>query len=152
MNAKEIADKQAIDDVAGQFFAAFTNVENKAADLGKLRTLFLPSCVIVKTCGPSPTVYSLDQFIAPREKLLSGGRLVNFSEAEVAEQTFVFGGIAQRCCSYKKSGVLDGQEFEATGMKLIHLVKIGDDWKISSVIWDDERDGIRIPEQYTSTE
>ena len=148
MNIDETAEKRAIDTVVSQFFAAFNNVDNKEVDLSNLRALFVPGAVIVKICGSPPVVYSLDEFIAPRQKLLVDGELVNFSEAEMWGDTIIFGSIAQRFCSYRKSGVLCGGPFVANGMKSIQLVKTEDGWKISSVIWDDERDGVVVPSEY----
>jgi hypothetical protein len=150
MNVDETAEKRAVDTVVRKFFAIFTNADRSEVDLSKLGALFVPGCVIVKTCGSSPIVYSLAEFIAPRQKLLSDGQLVNFSEAEVWGETLVFGSIAQRFCSYRKSGVQCGDPFEAMGMKSIQLVKTEDGWKISSVIWDDERDGVVVPPKYAA--
>jgi hypothetical protein len=152
LTVDETVEKRAINTVVGEFFAAFTNVDDSEVDLSNLRALFVPGCVIVKTCGLSPSVYSLEEFITPRQKLLGDGQLVNFSEAEVWEKTFVFGSIAQRFCSYRKSGVQCGDPFDAMGMKSIQLVKTEDGWKISSVIWDDERDGVVVPPKYTSAD
>jgi hypothetical protein len=146
----ETVEQRAIDTVVRQFFAAFSNADHNEVDLSSLHTLFVPGCVIIKTCGLSPIVYSLAEFIAPRQKLLADGQLVEFSEVEVWGDTIVFGSIAQRFCSYRKSGVLCGDPFEAMGMKSFQLIKTEDGWKISSVIWDDERDGVVVPPKYAS--
>jgi hypothetical protein len=37
--------------------------------------------------------------------------------------------------------VLDGERFEAKGMKCLQFVKSSGRWLLSSVAWDDERDG-----------
>ncbi len=147
----EATEKSAIDAVVRKFFTTFTNTDGKEADLSILHTLCVPGCVIVKTCGETPTVNCLADFIAPRQDLLSSGKLANFSEAEVWENTQIFGSIAQRFCSYEKSGDHCGDRFDAMGMKSIQLVKTDDGWRISSVIWDDERDGVMIPPEFTST-
>lgn len=143
------ADKRAIDAVVGRFFGVFTNKNAEVVDLDTLREICLPDCVVIKTCGEPPASYGLSGFIAPRQKLLSEGGLVNFSEKEIWEKTEIFGSIAQRFCLYEKSGVLLGDRFEATGMKSIQLVKDVAGWRISSVAWDDERDGVSIPAKYT---
>ena len=59
MLGDEAADKQEIDLVVSQFFAVFNNQGGKTASLDDLNELFVPGCVIVKTCGTSPIVYSL---------------------------------------------------------------------------------------------
>ena len=85
------------------------------------------------------------EFIAPREKLLNSGSLVDFEEREIRETTRIFGDVAQRFSHYRKSGVLDGTPFETHGMKSLQFVRTQDGWRISSLIWDDEREGLEIP-------
>ncbi|MFT5501587.1 MAG: hypothetical protein ACI88G_001725 [Woeseiaceae bacterium] len=145
MNEFYDVDKSAIDLVVNRFFSAFTNVDGKIVDLEDLANIFLPGGVIVKTCGESPAVCNLAEFIAPRRELLNGGDLQNFSEEEVWERTDIVGSVAQRLCVYTKSGVLSGQKFTSKGMKSIQLIKTEAGWKISSVAWDDEREGFSVP-------
>lgn len=139
------ADKTAIDRVVSCLFACFDNKGGKIANLGGLPDIFMPDGVVVKTCGEPPAALNLAEFVAPRDALLNGGDLVDFSEQELWEKTDVFGSVAHRLCLYRKSGVLSGKPFETQGMKSIQLVKTESGWKISSLIWDDERPGISVP-------
>ncbi len=148
MSGNQESEKQQIDQVVSRFFAVFDNREGRSASLDDLNELFTPGCVIVKTCGAPPVVYSLAEFIAPRQRLLNEGQLVEFSEEEVWERTSIFGSIAQRFCSYRKSGVDSGNRFEARGMKSLQLVNTETGWRICSVVWDDERDGVVLPPSY----
>ena len=138
------ADREAIADLVGAFFAAFTSGPDSAARLDRLRSLFLPEAVIVATCGREPTVYGVDSFIAPRQALLSGGTLVDFHEWELRGHTEIFGDIAQHFGSYAKAGVQDGTPFTGRGMKTLQLVRTSAGWRISAAAWDDERDGLEI--------
>jgi hypothetical protein len=139
------ANKAAIDQVVSILFSSFDNRHGKTADLDSLSDIFLPNGVIVKTCGEPPTICNLADFIAPRESLLNGGELEDFSEEEIWERTDIFGSVAQRFCLYKKSGVLAGEKFETRGMKSIQLVNTESGWKIAALAWDDERSGVRVP-------
>ncbi len=123
------------------FFAAFTSGPDLEARMDGLRSLFLPAAVIVRTCGGEPTVYGVEDFIAPRRALLSNGTLVDFREWQTDGQTEVFGDIAQHWCSYAKAGIQDGVPFTGRGMKTIQFVRTMDGWRISAASWDDERDG-----------
>jgi hypothetical protein len=138
------ADRTAIAGIVRTFFAAFTSGPDVGDRLGALREAFLPEAVIIRTCGGEPTVYDPDSFIAPRQALLSGGALVDFSEWELSGRTEVFGDIAQHFCSYAKAGVQDGIPFAARGMKTLQFVRTSDGWRISAAAWDDERDGLTI--------
>ncbi|MFF2406329.1 DUF4440 domain-containing protein [Streptomyces sp. NPDC058092] len=128
--------KTEIDSVTAEFFGAFDNRGGKAADVARIRRLVLPNGVIVKT-APEFTVYTVDEFIEPRRRLLSDGRLVGFYEWETSERTEVAGDIASRFGEYRKSGVLDGEPFEGGGTKTIQFVRTSDGWRITAIAWYD---------------
>jgi hypothetical protein len=134
-------DKQAIDALTKAFFGVFSNRGGKRAELDVLYELCIAEAIIIQTGADAPTIYNLREFIEPRARLLNEGRLREFFEEELAERTDIFGSVAQRFCSYGKSGVLDGEPFEAKGMKCLQFVKSSGRWLISAVAWDDERDG-----------
>ncbi|MFE1292252.1 DUF4440 domain-containing protein [Streptomyces sp. NPDC058751] len=125
-----------IDALTAEFFGAFDNRSGKAADVARIRRLVLPDGVIVKT-GPEFTVYTVDEFIEPRLRLLSDGRLVEFSEWETSERTEIAGDIASRISGYRKSGILDGEPFEGGGTKTIQYVRAPEGWRITAVAWYD---------------
>ena len=142
---EQVDDKRTIDAVVRAFFAVFDNRHGRRPALEALHDLCVAQCVIVKATTDGPVLYDLAGFIAPREKLLCSGELVDFHEEEIWDRTDVFGGIGQRLSVYRKSGTLSGDAFVTKGMKSIQLVKTGSDWKISAVAWDDERAGLAIP-------
>lgn len=132
-------DKDEIDRITARFFASFTSVDSGSVDLTPLRALFIPHAVITKTCDEEFATYDLESFVAPREALLNGGELVNFSEVECSETTQIFGNIAQRWSGYKKQGRLRGENFRGEGMKSLQFVRTVNGWRLSAVAWDDAR-------------
>ena len=128
----------AIDDVTRVFFAAFTNREGISPAVDDLYRLFLPQAVITKRTGTVCEIYNLSQFVEPRRKLLTDGSLVDFSEEEVEARTEIFGGIAQRWCTYRKAGVLNGRPFTGRGTKTIQFIQLEGAWRISALAWEDE--------------
>ncbi|MFE2548058.1 DUF4440 domain-containing protein [Streptomyces sp. NPDC059355] len=129
--------KGEIDALTDEFFGAFDNRGGKTADVARIRRLVLPGGVIVKTGPPELTVYTVDEFIEPRRKLLNDGRLVEFSEWETSERTDIAGDIASRFGEYRKSGILDGEPFEGRGTKTIQFVRTPDGWRIAAFSWYD---------------
>jgi hypothetical protein len=138
------ADRAEIAGLVRTFFAAFTSGPDCAGRLDALRQAFLPEAVIVRTCGGPPAVYDVDGFLTPRQALLTGGTLVDFTEWELSGRTEVFGDIAQHFCGYAKSGVQDGIPFTGRGMKTLQFVRTPAGWRISAAAWDDERNGLSI--------
>lgn len=129
--------KRAIDDLASAFFSVFDNRENKTPDLSCLDQMFTERAIITKRDGDRLDIMSLDEFVAPRQDLLTRGRLVDFHEWEVEARTFVDGGMATRICSYLKEGVMNGEPFSGGGTKSIQFVRIAEGWRIGSVLWED---------------
>ncbi|AYC41414.1 MULTISPECIES: nuclear transport factor 2 family protein [Streptomyces] len=128
--------KSEIDAVTAEFFGAFDNRGGRTADVGRVRRLVLPEGVIVKT-GPEYTVYTVEGFIEPRLRLLTEGRLVEFSEWETSDRTDIVGDIASRVGTYRKSGILDGEPFDGGGTKTIQFVRTPQGWRIAALAWYD---------------
>lgn len=141
------ADQAALDALTARLYAAFTNANGLIPDLDALREVFLPECIITKAVEPGAQVQDLDAFIAQRRPLLTTGRLVEFTERETAAAMWACGNIAGRCSLYEKSGVLDGTAFRTRGIKNLQFVRLEGRWWLSALAWDDEREGVSIPDR-----
>jgi hypothetical protein len=132
------ADKNEIDSLTNQFFDLFTNHGGRIPDLSRINDLFIPQGIVIKNVGGNSEIFSLSTFITPRQKLLTDGTLSDFQERELTERTDIAGTIAQRFCTYTKSGKLQGKVFENQGVKTLQFIKMNNTtWKISAVAWDD---------------
>ena len=137
--------KAEIDRLTDSFFALFSNRDG-APDLGGIFDLFVPNGLITKCTGRDPEISTLHEFIAPRRELLTNGSMTEFSESETSEHTQIFGNIAQRLSTYQKSGRLEGVLFSTRGVKTFQFARTRAGWRILSVTWDDEREGLAIEE------
>lgn len=114
---------------------------------GRLLELFRPDGVLVRAGGEDPPAWPVRRFVADREQALAQGRQTRFVEQEQSSCTDVFGAVAHRLSVYAKSGVLDGEPFSARGVISTQLVHAQGRWQISSMVWDDERPGVALPEE-----
>jgi hypothetical protein len=74
-----------------------------------------------------------------------------FFETGVANQVEQFGNIAHVFSTYESRHEKGGQPF-AKGINSIQLVKLGDRWWVASIMWDQERPGLTIPEKYQKSD
>ncbi|MEV0124712.1 DUF4440 domain-containing protein [Streptomyces sp. NPDC050703] len=126
-----------IDTLTAEFFGSFDNRDGGTADVARLRRLMLPGGVIAVT-APAYRVFTVEEFIGPREELLAeGGRVREFHEWEVSARTDIHGDIASRFGEYAKAGIMDGKPFEGGGMKTIQFVRTPEGWRISAFAWHD---------------
>ncbi|WP_299444237.1 hypothetical protein [uncultured Aquimarina sp.] len=130
-------DKEQIDLLTKRFFDLFTNTDDKIPNVKALKSFFIKEGIIINNSFENPLIYNLDNFITPREEILTNGTLTDFREHEISEKTEIFRNIAQRFCHYKKSGKLNEKPFTSEGMKTIQFIKTANQWKISSVTWSD---------------
>jgi hypothetical protein len=142
--AGDAEDKMAIDLLVRDFFMLFSVPAGIKADLSAIYKLFIPEGIIIKNVGEQFETYTLQQFIAPREELFDSGTLKDFKEEELFEKTDIFGNIAQRLCLYKKTGLMNGTFFQTHGVKSLQFVKTVSGWRLSALIWDDEREGLTV--------
>jgi hypothetical protein len=70
----------------------------------------------------------------------------DFFEIETARRIDLFGNIAQVWSAYEARRALDDAEPERRGINSIQLLKDPDrGWRIVSMIWDNEREGVALP-------
>lgn len=142
----ETCTSSAVSAVIEKFLSAFISGPEVVQRAELLREVLLPEAVIVRTCGQQPAIYSVEDFIRPRVELLSSDRFEDFREWLVASQVEVFGDIAQAWCWYSKSWTETGEKHLEHGMKTVHLIRVGTEWRISAMAWDDERPGLKLPD------
>jgi hypothetical protein len=73
-------DKCRIDELTAEFFRLFSPTPGATVSLQRIHDLFIPQGIIVRTCGPDTEVFSIAEFIKPRELLFNDGSLVDFCE------------------------------------------------------------------------
>ncbi len=131
-------DKLQINEISKSFFELFSNTNNRKPDINLLKNICIRDIAIISKVDDKHTVYNLNSFIEPRQKMLTDGTLTEFEESEINDQTKICNNIAQRYSEYLKNGILEGKLFKKKGHKFFQFIKINEEWKISSVIWEDE--------------
>ena len=124
--------------ITARFYAVFDNRNNKGPHLDLLSELCIENIVILKNSGQVTESFNLNTFIPPREKILTDGTLTDFTEEEISGQNIVERSLAHRTSYYFKSGILNGKKFESKGTKFLSFAKVNNEWKLVSVLWEDE--------------
>lgn len=130
-------DEAAIGESVAAFYATFDNRGGRVPDEARLRAAVSPTARITRVTPAGADSWDLGAFLEPRLELLTGGRLQEFHEWEVTARTVGGERIASRWSEYAKAGVMDGVRFQGGGRKVIQLLRQGDGWLISSVLWED---------------
>jgi hypothetical protein len=73
-----------------------------------------------------------------------------FYESEVAHRVETFGAIAHVFSTYE-SRRAPGEKPFARGINSFQLVKTSAGWKIMTIFWDAEREGLTVPDKYLTS-
>lgn len=121
-------------------------------DWDAIRHYYHPQARLVRTGvnpdgSPFVSVFSLDEYIQNVREMLDG---VRFSEVEVAQESVVFGNVARLTSVYEYTRESGQVTVRGRGVNFFTLVKEGEQWRIMSIVWDNERPGLSLPpEVYT---
>ena len=140
--------KAEIETFTAAFFRAVSFGDGETPPYANLYDIFIESGQIIKNSSSSPEIYTVRQFIEPRQRIVESGELKSFRESETAEITEIFGNVAHRLSVYEKHGLSASSTIEGRGVISIQFIATPTGWKISAMAWDDERPGLTISERY----
>lgn len=146
-NSYTTPDAQAIKKAVDSAYAAISFNKGEEPRYDSIKNYFIPKAHLISLRGDSMQVMSLDQFVYLYRTFIQSDSVTMFHEKEIYGKTEQFGNIASRISTYKTYlNTMDKPE--ERGVNSFQLVKTPQGWKVSSIIWDVERKGLRIPAYY----
>jgi len=136
-----------IDELTEALYSCISFRKEERPDLHRLKGLFIDEGMLINN-NDDPLIFSIHQFVDAIDCQISAGSLTSFSEREVAERTEIFGEIAHRFSTYEVRFDPEDADPISIGINSIQLVKVEGSWRVSCLVWNDEREGRRIPERY----
>lgn len=141
-------DLKLIDNLTAELYNAICFEVGVHPPMERLTKLFIPTANMIRNDGDSPEVMTVDDFIKSYTDRISDGTIKSFYEGELNHITEIFGKIAHRFSVYETKFDLANPEPFSIGINSIQFIKIGDDWKISSIVWNNQNDTNKIPDKY----
>ena len=134
-------------DVTAALYAVVSSTPGQR-DWESIRDLYHPDARLVRT-GVDDTgavfasAMSFDDYQADVEAKLSN---VAFSEIEIAHDVTIVGNVAQVASVYEFQFESPDERREGRGINFFTFVFDGNRWQIMSIVWDNERSGVSLPE------
>lgn len=121
-------------------------------DWDAIRHYYHPEARLVRTGvnpdgSPFVSVFSLDTYIENVRQVLDG---VRFSEVEVAQESVVFGNVARLTSVYEYTRQSATETVRGRGVNFFTLVHDAGQWRVMSIVWDNERPGLALPPEVYS--
>jgi hypothetical protein len=144
------ADTDSVETVTAAIYSSISGPAGPR-DWDRFRALFIDDARLismrVSADGPSPNVMTPQQFAA---RAGANSAANGFFESEVARRVERFGNIAHVFSTYE-SRRAPGEKPFARGINSFQLAKVGNAWKVVTILWDQEREAAPLPEKYLST-
>jgi len=115
-----------------------------------LKEIFIPTANMIRNDGTSPEIMTVDDFIKSYTARISDRTIKSFYEGELNHITEIFGKIAHRFSTYETKFDLSDPKPFSIGINSIQFIKIGENWKISGIVWNNQTDTNVIPDKYLS--
>jgi hypothetical protein len=121
-------------------------------DWDGIRHYYHPEARLVRTGinpdgSPFVSVFTLDTYIENVRQVLEG---VRFSEVEVAQESVVFGNVARLTSVYEYTRQTANETTRGRGVNFFTLVHQDGQWRVMSIVWDNERPGLSLPPEVYS--
>ena len=140
------SDAVSIDSVIRAMYVTISGAAGQPRQWERDRALHHPKALLIPARqakgGPAGGVFSFDEFVASRAPFLEAN---DFYEIEIARREFRFGAIAH-VLSFYEARKAPGGELLRRGVNSIQLMHDGERWWVMSVLWDNEREGVRLPD------
>ncbi len=142
------ADSIAIDQLTAKLYNCICFEVGGYPPVDNLKGLFLPTARMIRNDGEQPEIMAVDEFISSYKSRIDDGTIKSFYEGELHEITEIFGKIAHRFSTYETKFDLTKDEPFNIGINSIQYIKIDGEWKISSIVWNNQTEDLKIPERY----
>ncbi|MEQ7873213.1 hypothetical protein ABDK56_04305 [Sphingomonas sp. ASV193] len=127
------ADLVAIDATIKATYSVISGPAGQKRDFDRMRSLFAPNALLRVITPKGIRGGSLDDYISKSGPILEKE---GFYERELGRRTEVYGNLAHAWSSY--DGHTASGSFHERGINSFQLVKIDGQWKVASILWQEE--------------
>ncbi|MFD2872232.1 hypothetical protein ACFS5N_07130 [Mucilaginibacter ximonensis] len=138
----------AIDTLTDDFYKTISFKNSVTPDVTTLHSIFHGAGLMVNNTAQEAVLYTAESFVQDIESRIALGEIAQFTQREIYSRTELFGKVAQRISVYEYSFYDYEQDRNPRGINFIQYVKIGENWNITSMVWNDENEDYQIPEDY----
>ena len=155
--AKNIGDVDTVDHIIASLYDVISGPPTKQRDWDRFRSLFLPDGRLapirpdVAATADKPArkadaaILTPDMYVERDDPYF---KREGFFERGIANRVEEFGNLVHVWSTYESRHAKSDAKPFARGINSIQLVHVQGRYWIASIMWDDERPGLRLPEKY----
>lgn len=139
---------QEIDHLTEKFYESISFNTEHFPNFDQLQELFYGSGKLINNNFDRPVDFTVQTFAHAMMGQIEAGNAVHLAQQEISDSTEVFGNMAQRISVYEYNASLHPTKAWKRGVNFIQYIFADGQWLITSMIWKDENDDLKIPESY----
>ena len=128
---------KAVNATISKLFDAISFEQGSPPNMHKIKDLFIEGGFLINYNEEAPQIFRVEEFINHFNELFEQGQITGLEDREVHHKTKIYDRIAHRYSFYEARMSPDQEPF-AVGINSIQLIKIGENWKVSSMAWNDD--------------
>jgi len=133
-----------IDRLISDTYAVISGPAGQKRDFDKMRSQFAPDALLRVITPEGLRGGTIDNYIEKSGPILEKE---GFFETELGRRTEVYGNLAHVWSSY--DGRTESGSFHERGINSFQLVKIDGQWKVASILWQEESNATPLPDDMT---
>ena len=131
---------EAVNATIEKLFNAISFEKGTTPSIHEIKHLFINGGLLINYNEEQPQTFTVEAFVEHFKKLCEERILEGLEDREVHHKTKVYDRIAHRY-SFYEARVTPTEDPFAVGVNSIQLIKEGEHWKVSSMIWNDDARG-----------
>jgi len=143
-----VPDDKAITKAVYDTYTSITFKKGEAPNYEAIKTHFIPQAQLINCSTDTAQVSTINQFVYMFRTFVEADTVYAYSEKETFGKNEQFGKVAQRISSYKAVTNSKKENSTETGVNSFQLIKTPSGWKVSSITWDVEKKGLKVPGYY----
>jgi hypothetical protein len=153
--APPAGDGASVDSILAALYASVSHPDGAEPDWNRMRAVMLSVGMFIPPKRPKEEMFTVLDVDGFRDRVRKGaaeakekGNSTAFYEKEVARRLDCFGNVCQAFSTYEARRAPSDEKPFVSGINSIQLINDGERWWVASVVWDVERPGNPIPDQY----
>lgn len=118
----------------------FSFQEGGQPNFARMLSHFVPEGLFINNKGDNPLVKPLTDFVSFIKGNIDAGNILSIDESEIANNVTLFGKVGHIASRYKLEAKSRNGVQTRYGVNLFQVIRLGTEWKVSSMCWDDYPD------------
>lgn len=137
-----------IDKLTQQFYECICFTPERFPKYDELQELFYGDGKLIDGNFYQPMEFTVQSYVQALMHQIADGNATFYSLQEISDVTEVFGKMAQRTSVYEYTYTVEPVHPWKRGVNYIQYIFVDGKWKIVSMLWNDEKEELMIPESY----